>query len=1174
MQLSRVRRLTAVGAITTLVATMLALVATVMPSADAAPGKVPDGTQTFTTLAGRFDIGTGGISLPIRHPDSPNECEDGVDNEVGLLHGGSELAPGIPTKDGLVDYSGSGVTGYAESNAGEATAGGLDTFPRGCTSGSDDLELFGHTYGVNPSHCTLFTCNNGLVLPDPQVRSDFAITADVVGNAVTIPSPASVQIPPQMLLFGSCIGSLCPNYFAQVSIVGNNNEVQGFNIDATGGTFTLTYDGQTTAAIARNATAPTVRTALEALSNLAPGDISVYGGVGADGGKRQYRIEFTGPLAATDVVQVTADGSALTGGGATATTTTHRQGGANMTGTANNDGSGSLQVGLDVILSLYKTIDSASLAPTTATCRTSIELDLTTGTSGALTGTAFDTTRENLQMVDGQFTMPPFAEAAGATTDFPRLVCDGANDAMGLWDSNQDPSNVPGDNEVVISASTDAGPWDVAGTDVVAAAGSDQIVDECDAVTVDGSTSFNDAFSQPTVEWTQLSGPAVTGSGAIEGADQLVASFVAPEGDAVVDMDLSYTTLIGPHPDNTRNDLDSVEITVNNVAPVAGAGADFATTTGKPAVPLSGFADDACTETPDLVTTWSQTGGPAVPIASPASLSTTFDTSGLVAPATLTFQLEVDDGTTSTTDTVVVDVRLASPGTLAGHVEDSGGTDLSGIDARVYLPGSGFQTLDATDGSGNWSVPGLSDGTDYAVLFNDPVGTHQSVWFRDSTNWDDRELAKAPDSAVDGVLVTEANGASLSGTVTNASTGAPLSGVTVALHDENGAGFVWDDATNMVVRGQDTTDGSGNWTIDGLNPGGQYRVRYQLSGYTEQWYDGRQWGWTATDISVVAGDALTGIDGALTPLGDRATLSGTVTDGDTGTNEIQTITVTSGSTRSMYDITYGGETIVAEATQPALALQDDLETLPGLGGNVAVTGSPGSYTVEFVGSLAKTDVAQLAVASRSERQSLRVSATGGTFTLDYDGQVTAAIAFNATPAAVQTALEALSNLAPGDVTVTGGVGDRPGNAPYTIEFGGTLAAVDVVEIIPNSASLTGSSTQGASVETIAGGSTVGSATTTAGVAETPLAGVEVRAYSATKGKYVLLDDTSLVGAYAMSLPLDTYRIRFVDPVNGKVWEWYDNLRTPDAADPAYLVSNTVDLSTASASATVDASLNT
>lgn len=55
--------------------------------------------------------------------------------------------------------------------------------------------------------------------------------------------------------------------------------------------------------------------------------------------------------------------------------------------------------------------------------------------------------------------------------------------------------------------------------------------------------------------------------------------------------------------------------------------------------------------------------------------------------------------------------------------------------------------------------------------------------------------------------------------------------------------------------------------------------------------------------------------------------------------------------------------------------------------------------------------------------------TGGTFTLSFGGQTTDPIAFNATAAAVQAALEALSTLDAGDVTVTGTAG-----GPYTVKI--------------------------------------------------------------------------------------------------------------------------------------------
>jgi hypothetical protein len=91
--------------------------------------------------------------------------------------------------------------------------------------------------------------------------------------------------------------------------------------------------------------------------------------------------------------------------------------------------------------------------------------------------------------------------------------------------------------------------------------------------------------------------------------------------------------------------------------------------------------------------------------------------------------------------------------------------------------------------------------------------------------------------------------------------------------------------------------------------------------------------------------------------------------------------------------------------------------------------------------------------------------TGGTFTLTYSGQTTAAIAYNATAATVQAALEALSNLAPGDVVVTGNAG-----GPYTLTFGGTLLG-DNVASLTATASLTGGTSPGVTMATTTAGGT-------------------------------------------------------------------------------------------------------
>lgn len=76
----------------------------------------------------------------------------------------------------------------------------------------------------------------------------------------------------------------------------------------TGGSFTLTFSGQTTAAIAYNATAATVQAALEALSNINPGDVAVTGAAGG-----VWSVTFTGQYADVNVPAMTHTDS-LTGG--------------------------------------------------------------------------------------------------------------------------------------------------------------------------------------------------------------------------------------------------------------------------------------------------------------------------------------------------------------------------------------------------------------------------------------------------------------------------------------------------------------------------------------------------------------------------------------------------------------------------------------------------------------------------------------------------------------------------------------------------------------------------------------------------------------------------------------------------------------------------------------------
>jgi hypothetical protein len=94
-----------------------------------------------------------------------------------------------------------------------------------------------------------------------------------------------------------------------------NDEVQQVTVAGSGGTFTLTFGGQTTSPLAANATAAQVKTALDALSSIggAGGTVEVTGGPGDDTGTSPYLIRFARTLGGTNLALMTADGSALTG---------------------------------------------------------------------------------------------------------------------------------------------------------------------------------------------------------------------------------------------------------------------------------------------------------------------------------------------------------------------------------------------------------------------------------------------------------------------------------------------------------------------------------------------------------------------------------------------------------------------------------------------------------------------------------------------------------------------------------------------------------------------------------------------------------------------------------------------------------------------------------------------
>ncbi len=227
------------------------------------------------------------------------------------------------------------------------------------------------------------------------------------------------------------------------------------------------------------------------------------------------------------------------------------------------------------------------------------------------------------------------------------------------------------------------------------------------------------------------------------------------------------------------------------------------------------------------------------------------------------------------------------------------------------------------------------------------------------------------------------------------------------------------------------------------------------------------------EITAAAGS----VAGTLTLTADTAgKYFGVTVSIGTGSNEVQVVTLGgTTATGGTFTLTYSGQTTGNIAYNASAATVDAaLEALSNIGaGDVTVTGT-GPWTVEFTGALAATNVSLMTIdvsgltggANEVQTISTPNNSSGGTFTLTYGSQTTAAIAYNASAATIETALEALTNIPSGSVTCGGG----PLPADVTVTFSDELGYQDVDLLVADASSLTGIT--GSAAETTAGGSTL------------------------------------------------------------------------------------------------------
>ncbi len=169
-----------------------------------------------------------------------------------------------------------------------------------------------------------------------------------------------------------------------------------------------------------------------------------------------------------------------------------------------------------------------------------------------------------------------------------------------------------------------------------------------------------------TYAWSQVSGPAVT----LTGAGTAAASFLAP--DVKQDTPLVFQLTASA---NGQQVTDTVALTVSaDRAPVAQAGTDRRAGS-RSSVVLRGSATDADGDA--LSYAWVQTGGPDVTLEHADTASPVFTAPSVTADTALTFVLTVKANGLESTDTVVITVAAeGTPTADAGEDQAAGGGTL------------------------------------------------------------------------------------------------------------------------------------------------------------------------------------------------------------------------------------------------------------------------------------------------------------------------------------------------------------------------------------------------------------------------------------------------------------------------------------------------------------------
>lgn len=879
-------------------------------------------------------------------------------------------------------------------------------------------------------------------------------------------------------------------YITDEAFQAHADEHQSVTVSATAGTFTLSFEGQSTTALPFNATAAEVEAGLNALSTIggAGGTATVSGGPGDESGSSPYAVAFAAALAEANLPQLESDSSALSGGNASASVETTAEGRHPGFEGAQNGPSGTVET----------SAESVSGTLTGLTLNTTYHLRL-----HAENGEVADAIAPTFKTLAGPITPPVLsAPTVGAVTSttahFSAEVTAGAADpafnsdchfkyatAADFSDARQvacTPNPVTGAAATPVSAdATELEPNKAYYVKLVAsnAGGSEE------AVTV-ASPSFTTATEAPgVITGTNTPDPLVAGKITVRG-------YVNAHRSEVTDCHFDFgptesygTTLpcLPPKPGLTVVQTLTIGATAGQFKLGFGGQSTTATGSGDTTAISPASAVEIAGKQTLISEKEAELGSSSEPEALEAEIHTLEkEVADLEAPAKTITGLSVSSGTfdvgkeitgagipANTTITAV-------PSATSLSISKPATADATGVALVADIPfdasaGTVARALGSLSsiGVGNVSVSGgpgnVAGSNPYSIAFLGKFAGHDDVepisvsdgaiplsGGSGSSISSEHQIGNQPvEVTIDPENLTPGATYHFQVTATNAAgttTSAPDATFTVAeeessspcsnqvRREEQHSAFLPDCRAYEMVSPPDKNGGD-------VLPDSQ-RVR------------------AATDGGAVAFASMTGFgDAASNPL-SLDYMAERSTDPTPGSN--------------------GWSTHAITPPQESVSAQGVVLANPGYVGDFSPDLSTGIFkawspltedaaTHNALNLYERTDLRHAGTGSynlmtscpacaEGQLQTLMIRAEGGTFALTFEGQETGPLAYNASFAEVQSELNALGSIggAGASVTVRGGPGNPSGSTPYVIgPFGGSLAASSVPVISVTPSSLTGSS---------------------------------------------------------------------------------------------------------------------